>query len=86
MINIRDILPRYFDILEENRIAKYIQCKYVPVRFSKTESIKSLWEKHGAVATGKDLLEAFDFIDVANKGTIIFLKCLSCKLLVSILK
>lgn len=37
----------------------------------------ALWEKHGAVATGKDLFEAFDFIDVANKGATIFLQCLS---------
>ncbi|MBF0441312.1 MAG: rhamnulose-1-phosphate aldolase [Oligoflexales bacterium] len=37
----------------------------------------ALWEKHGALATGPDIIEAFDFIDVANKGAIIFLKCLS---------
>ncbi|WP_347838458.1 rhamnulose-1-phosphate aldolase [uncultured Draconibacterium sp.] len=27
-----------------------------------------LWEKHGAVATGTDAEEAFDFLDVANKA------------------
>ncbi len=27
-----------------------------------------LWEKHGALATGIDMEEAFDFLDVANKG------------------
>ena len=27
-----------------------------------------LWEKHGALATGVDMEEAFDFLDVANKG------------------
>lgn len=37
----------------------------------------SVWEKHGAVATGVDALEAFDFIDVANKGAKLFLKCLA---------
>ena len=37
----------------------------------------ALWEKHGAVAVGRDVDEAFDFIDVANKGAIIFLQCLS---------
>ncbi|WP_457575331.1 rhamnulose-1-phosphate aldolase [Desulfomarina sp.] len=36
-----------------------------------------LWRKHGAVATGKDIHEAFDFIDVANKGASIYLQCLS---------
>jgi len=37
----------------------------------------AIWAKHGALATGTDALEAFDFIDVANKGAIILLKCLS---------
>ena len=36
-----------------------------------------LWLKHGVLAVGKDALEAFDYIDVANKGCQIFLKCLS---------
>ena len=38
----------------------------------------AIWSKHGAVATGIDAQDAFDYIDVANKGAIIFLKCLSC--------
>lgn len=37
----------------------------------------AIWEKHGAVATGRDALEAFDFIDVANKGAKLFLGCLA---------
>ncbi|MCQ1059640.1 rhamnulose-1-phosphate aldolase [Photobacterium sp. DNB23_23_1] len=37
----------------------------------------AIWEKHGAVATGVDALQAFDFIDVANKGAKLFLGCLS---------
>lgn len=35
-----------------------------------------LWSKHGALAVGRDAIEAFDYIDVANKGALIFLKCL----------
>jgi rhamnulose-1-phosphate aldolase len=35
-----------------------------------------IWSKHGAVACGKDMIEAFDFIDVANKGAHIYLACL----------
>lgn len=35
-----------------------------------------LWSKHGALAVGKDAVEAFDYIDVANKGALIYLKCL----------
>jgi rhamnulose-1-phosphate aldolase len=37
----------------------------------------AVWEKHGAVSTGKDALEAFDYIDVANKGAKLFLGCLA---------
>lgn len=36
-----------------------------------------VWEKHGALATGVDLDDAFDYVDVANKGAKVFLKCLS---------
>jgi rhamnulose-1-phosphate aldolase len=45
------------------------------------EGLKSrdviLWSKHGALAVGKDAIEAFDYIDVANKGATIYLKCLA---------
>ncbi|MBF0207695.1 MAG: rhamnulose-1-phosphate aldolase, partial [Oligoflexia bacterium] len=37
----------------------------------------AVWEKNGVVAAGKDPIEAFDFIDGANKGAQIFLQCLS---------
>lgn len=37
----------------------------------------TIWEKHGAVAAGEDALEAFDYIDVANKGAKLFLQCLA---------
>jgi rhamnulose-1-phosphate aldolase len=44
------------------------------------EGLKSrdvvLWSKHGALTTGRDAQEAFDFMDVANKGVTIYLKCL----------
>lgn len=35
-----------------------------------------LWTKHGAVSCGKDMIEAFDLLDVANKGAYIYLICL----------
>jgi len=37
----------------------------------------AIWEKHGATASGSDVLVAFDYIDVANKGAKLYLKCLS---------
>ncbi len=36
-----------------------------------------LWRKHGALAAGRDVMQAFDFLDVANKGCDVYLKCLS---------
>ncbi len=35
-----------------------------------------LWEKHGALAVGKNPLDAFDTIDVLNKAATVRLKCL----------
>lgn len=37
----------------------------------------ALWARHGATASGSDALEAFDFLDVADKGARILLDCWS---------
>lgn len=37
----------------------------------------ALWSMHGATALGRDALEAFDFIDVADKGARLLLDCWS---------
>jgi rhamnulose-1-phosphate aldolase len=34
-----------------------------------------MWEKHGALAVGKDPLEAFDLIDAMNKSATLYLLC-----------
>jgi rhamnulose-1-phosphate aldolase len=34
-----------------------------------------LWEKHGCVSVGRDVVEAFDLIDAANKAAEIYLLC-----------
>ena len=39
----------------------------VTIEAFKTRDI-SLWEKHGATATGEDIEKAWDYLDVANKG------------------
>ena len=36
-----------------------------------------IWSQHGAAATGRTINEAFDYLDVANKGAAIYLQCLS---------
>ena len=42
----RALLSKYFEILEENRTAKYLQCKHIPVSFNKSDSTENLWKKH----------------------------------------
>lgn len=37
----------------------------------------AIWLKHGALTAGKDIVEAFDFLDVTNKGCDIYTKCLA---------
>ena len=46
MSEVRTILPKYFDILEENGIAQYIHSKYTPVSFDISDSTNDLWKKH----------------------------------------
>ncbi len=36
-----------------------------------------VWEKHGCMAAGKDVFEAFDLIDTLNKSASVFLRCKS---------
>jgi putative pyruvate formate lyase activating enzyme len=46
MSTIRNTLQKYFDILEGERNAQYVQSKYIPVPFTPAESTTMLWEKH----------------------------------------
>jgi putative pyruvate formate lyase activating enzyme len=46
MNEIRSLLSDYFEILEENKLAKYLLCKNVPVDFNASELSSSLWKKH----------------------------------------
>ena len=46
MNEIRSLLSDYFEILEENRSAKFLLCKDVHVDFDKSESTGQLWKKH----------------------------------------
>ena len=49
MGDIRALLTKYFDILEENGTAKYIQCRHVPVSFDTSELTDRLWKKHDMI-------------------------------------
>jgi putative pyruvate formate lyase activating enzyme len=68
MREIRTALSEYFDILEEDRTAKYLLCKHIPVSFSKSESTDSLWEKHDAT------IENPKYDDVEPKQSLLDLK------------
>jgi len=45
-MKVRALLPKYHDILEENRIAQYLDCKHIPVSFERSQSTDELWELH----------------------------------------
>ena len=53
MSDVKTILPRYFSILEENKTAQYIKCKYTPISFDTAESTEKLWKKHDAALKNK---------------------------------
>jgi len=46
MMKVRSLLPKYHDILEENRTAQYLDCKHIPVSFETSQSTDELWELH----------------------------------------
>lgn len=45
-MKVRSLLPKYHDILEENRTAQYLDCKHIPVSFKTSQSTDELWELH----------------------------------------
>ncbi|PQB08903.1 hypothetical protein BST83_00635 [Polaribacter filamentus] len=46
----------------------------VTIEAFKTRNV-SLWEKHGATSTAPDVMKAWDFLDVANKGAKMLMMC-----------
>jgi len=46
MGDVRNLLSKYFSILEENRTAKYLQCKDTPISFDSSDSTDNLWKNH----------------------------------------
>ena len=49
MMDVRNLLVKYFNVLEENGIAKNIQSKHVLVSFNISDSTDELWRKHDIV-------------------------------------
>jgi len=46
MISIRALLPKYHDILEQQGVAQYLDCKHIPVSFTLIQSTDELWCIH----------------------------------------
>ena len=65
---VRNLLSDYFEILEENRTAKYLQCKQVTANFNCSESIEELWKKHDKI------IKNFKVEDIKPKQSLLDLK------------
>ena len=83
MGNIRYLLSDYFNILEENKSSKYLQCKHIPISYKHSESTDELWKKHNKAI--KDIkIQEFEpktslldlKIEIASR---IFKKCCFCE-------
>lgn len=83
MGDVRVLLSDYFDILEENRKAKYLQRKHIPVSFQNSESSENLWKKHDkAIQNVKlnDIEPKQSLLDLKIElASRIFKKCCFCE-------
>jgi putative pyruvate formate lyase activating enzyme len=57
MMTVRKLLPRYYDILEDQGTARYLDCKQIPVDFTCSQSTDELWAIHD---------ETLDLMNVQN--------------------
>ena len=84
IMNVRNIFPKYFDILEENGIARYIQCKNVSVNFRKIDTTDLLWKKHDtAILNMKicDIEPEQSLLDLKTElASRMFRKCTFCEI------
>jgi putative pyruvate formate lyase activating enzyme len=46
MNTVRSLLPKYYDILEGQGTARYLDCKHIQVLFDSSTSINDLWSIH----------------------------------------
>ena len=83
MIEEKLLFPKYFNVLEENAIASYLQCKNIPVRFDPGDKTSSLLKKHDLAIQKLKLSESspelslLDLkIELAKR---IFKKCRFCE-------
>lgn len=83
MTDTKFLLAKYYDILEGNTNAIYLQCKHVPVSFNSTESTETLWKKHGKTLNSINLsyeLPKQSLLDIKIElATRIFQECHFCE-------
>jgi putative pyruvate formate lyase activating enzyme len=83
MNNVRGLLSNYFDILDENREAKYLLCKHTDVSFNKSDSIEKLWKIHAEALKSQkvsDVLPKQSLLDLKIEiASRIFEKCCFCE-------
>ena len=81
--NARVLLSKYYNILEENQIPGFIQCKHTPISYKKSDSTEELWGKHDKACEEIKINEAIPEqslldlkIELASR---IFKKCCFCE-------
>ena len=83
MGNSRTLLNKYYEILKENKTAKYLDCKHIPASFNKTESTENLWKKHDKALKDlklEDIEPKQSLIDLkVELASRIFRKCCFCE-------
>lgn len=68
MTKTRFLLKNYFEILEEDKISKYLLCKNIPASFNESDSTKKLWIIHDTI------LKNFKITDNKPKQSLLDLK------------
>jgi len=81
--NERVLLSRYYNILEENQIAGYLQCKHTAVSFKNSDSTEKLWQKHDKSCQEIKINENIprqSLLDLKNElASRIFKQCCFCE-------
>jgi len=80
---VRNILSKYFEILEENRTAKYLLCKNIQVKYDKNKSTGYLWKIHDEALKNfkvKDIQPSQSLLDLKIEiADRIFQNCCFCE-------
>jgi putative pyruvate formate lyase activating enzyme len=83
MINERKILTSYFNILEENKSAKYLDCKQISVSYNSSDSIDKLWSIHDQALKNQqisDINPKFSLLDLKTEiACKIYKNCCFCE-------